>query len=408
MKKRIGFALFALGFISNSLVAQEEKSVDKYIESELVSLAGKDGVSWKSQAGDFLFKPYLLVQTRGIFNYYDDEGLSLAEQDNILNSGFGVPFALVGFAGKAFDKVTFNLAINATGKGDALLNQAWFDINVKDEFRFRIGKFKTPFNSAYLVRIGQTLTPVLPMSLSTPVNIPFSINAANPVLATGFDIGVMAHGLVAEKLEYQLGVFNGTGITQNAPTNTTSDDFGIPSLLYSGRLAFMPMGKMPLHQGDPGDLEGKYLSFAASSSYNVEANFESSNDLRFGFEVAMLWKRLFFSAEAYTLDMNFVERQQITENYKFGGGYAQLGYFVTKKLQPALRFDVMDRNSLNEDGLLYLPGVGMNYYIIGHNLKLQAFYQQLKKSGHEDLFKENDDDNGMPEHMGVLQFQFAF
>lgn len=405
--KKIIIATFMLLFSLN-IFAQKDTIQNKYIESELVSLAGKDGISWKSIGGDFLFKPYVLIQTRACFQYYDDEGLNLAEQDNILNSGFGIPYALVGFAGRAFNKVTFNLAINSAASGGAMLNQAWFDINLKDELRFRVGKFKTPYNQAYLVRIGQTLFMTPPMSLTTRVNLPFDINAVNPKIATGFDIGIQMHGLLKEKWEYRVGIFNGTGINVNSPTNSSSDEFGIPSLLYAARLAYMPFGQMPLHQGDPNDLDGKYLLIAPSVSYNVEANYESSNDLRAGLEFAFIYKRLYLSAEAYLLNMDFVERQQIKPNYTYWGSYIQAGYFVSDKLQPAVRFELFDRNSNKEDGMLYMPAVGANYFFMNHNLKIQAMYQFLGKAGHEDLFHENDDDNGMPEHKFCVQFQFAF
>lgn len=405
--KIIIIATFMLLFSLN-IFAQKDTIQNKYIESELVSLAGKDGISWKSIGGDFLFKPYVLIQTRACFQYYDDEGLNLAEQDNILNSGFGIPYALVGFAGRAFNKVTFNLAINSAASGGAMLNQAWFDINLKDELRFRVGKFKTPYNQAYLVRIGQTLFMTPPMSLTTRVNLPFDINAVNPKIATGFDIGIQMHGLLKEKWEYRLGIFNGTGINVNSPTNSSSDEFGILSLLYAARLAYMPFGQMPLHQGDPNDLDGKYLLIAPSVSYNVEANYESSNDLRVGLEFAFIYKRLYLSAEAYLMNMDFVERQQIKPNYTYWGSYIQAGYFVSDKLQPAVRFELFDRNSNKEDGMLFMPAVGANYFFMNHNLKIQAMYQFLGKAGHEDLFHENDDDNGMPEHKFCVQFQFAF
>lgn len=62
---------------------------------------------------DFLFKPYLLVQTSATVNYYDDEGLDKAyNQDNVANSGFAVPYAILGFTGKAFNKVTYNLSLS--------------------------------------------------------------------------------------------------------------------------------------------------------------------------------------------------------------------------------------------------------------------------------------------------------
>ena len=98
-----------------------------------------------------VFKPYLLVQASGNYNWYDDEGLDPAyNQDNVANSGFAIPYAVLGFTGKAFDKVTFNLSLNAAASGGALLQQAWFDVAFKPQLALRVGKFKTPFSHAYL------------------------------------------------------------------------------------------------------------------------------------------------------------------------------------------------------------------------------------------------------------------
>ena len=402
--------LIVLGlFFSIQLFAQEKDStLNKYIDNGLISIADKDGMTWQTKAGDFLFKSYTLIQTRGIANYYDDEGLNLAEQDNILNSGFEIPYALVGFAGKAFNRITFNVALNAASSGATLLNQAWFDINVKDELRFRVGKFKTPFNQAFLVKNGQTLFPLLPASLTTRVNLPYDLNSVNPKLSTGFDIGIQMHGVLQNKLGYQLGIFNGTGISVNSATNSISDDNGMPALLYSGRMVYMPQGPMPTHQGDPSRTNEKHLLVGVSGSYNVEANFESSNDLRAGFELALLYNRWYLSAEAYMLNMDFVERQQQSPVYTFWGSYMQAGYFVNSKLQPALRLDLLDRNSIKEDGILFMPAVGLNYYLSGHNLKLQTMYQFMGKAGHNSLAEKNDDDNGLAEHRLCIQLQFAF
>lgn len=402
------FALFCLLLCSESKAQQSDSTINKYIETGLISVADKDGMSWKTQAGDFLFKPYTLIQTRGIFNYYDDEGLSLAEVDNVLNSGFAIPYAIIGFAGKAFDRITFNVALNAASSGATLLNQAWFDINMSDAMRVRVGKFKTPFNQAFLVRNGTTLFPLLPASLTTRVNLPFSINSVNPVLSTGFDIGVQMHGVLDKKLSYQLGVFNGTGSAVNAATNSTSDQNGLPSLLYAGRLTFMPKGTMPTHQGSPGKWnENKWL-IGVSGSYNIEANYESSNDMRAGAEFALLYRRWYISAEGYILSMDFVERQRQSPMYSYWGGYLQAGYFIADNLQPSVRLDLFDRNSIDEAGYLYMPAIGFNYYISGHNLKLQTMYQFLGKAAHKNVAAANDDDNGMAEHMVCIQLQFAF
>lgn len=184
---------------------------DKFVESDVVRLDDKKGFSLQTRAGDFLLKPYILVQTAANLNYYDDEGLNLADQDNIANSGFSIPNAILGFSGKAFNIITFNFALNASKSGANLLQQAWFDINIADEFRIRAGKFKTPFNQAYLVTLGETLFPALPLSLTSTANVDMSLNAVNPSVGLGFDLGIQFHGLIKDKLMYQVGVFNGNG-----------------------------------------------------------------------------------------------------------------------------------------------------------------------------------------------------
>jgi hypothetical protein len=391
-----------------AFVAQAQEKNDKYIESDVVPLDGKKGFTFETRAGDFTLKPFVLVQTSAKMNYYDDEGLDLADQDNIANSGFEVGNALIGFAGKAFNRLTFNITVNAAQSGDALLQQAWVEYNVKDELRFRAGKFKTPFTQAYLVTLGETLFPSLPTSLVTPMNIPYSLNSVNPSFATGFDLGVQMHGLIRQKWEYRLGIFNGTGIGVNAARKTLSDDLGIPSLLYAARLAYMPKGNVATHQGSPADLNNNKLLVALSASYNVEANWQASNDFRAGLEFSWLFNRWYLSAEAYYLNMKFVKRQNIAPLYQFIGGYAQGGYFITDRAQLALRYDLFDRNSTGVDGYLNAPSIGFNYFLAGYNLKLQAMYQYLGKWGHSDQTERDNDDLGMAQHAAQLMLQFSF
>jgi hypothetical protein len=402
---KIRFFLFFLTAFPFFASAQED---DKYIESDVIPMAGRKGFSVQTRAGDFLFKPYALVQTTAKFNYYDDEGLELQDQDNIANSGFEIPYAIIGLSGRAFNKLTFNLVVNAAQSGGALLQQAWFDVNLKEQLRFRVGKFKTPYAQAYLVTLGETLFPVLPASLTTAVNIPHSLNAVPPNFATGFDLGVMMHGLLKGKWEYNLGIFNGTGIAVNTAQKTMSDDLGIPSLLYSGRIAFMPFGPLPSHQGRIDDMNNHKILFGLSASYNVEAEWESCNDFRTGFEFAWLYNRWYFTAEVYYMNMKFTKLQRGSYQYNFLGGYIQGGYFLTGKLQAALRYDLYDRNSTSKDGILNLPAIGLNYYLFGYNLKLQAMYQNLGRWGHTTQIDRDNDDLGMAQHAATVMLQFSF
>ncbi|MBQ8608413.1 MAG: porin, partial [Bacteroidaceae bacterium] len=266
MKKNI-FSFIGILFGMNSAMAQYEADT----ENGVVSLAGRNGFTIETKKGDFVFKPYLLVQTAANYRWYDDEGLDKAyNQDNVANSGFSVPYAVLGFTGKAFGKVSFNLSINAAASGGALLQQAWFDVAFKKELALRVGKFKTPFSHAYLTTLGETLMPALPTSLTSAVILPHSLNAVTPNIGTGFDLGVELHGLLGGKWGYEVGLFNGTGASVNSAGKTLSDDWHIPSLLYAGRFSFMPKGVMPSTQGNPNRLnEDKWL-LAVSTSMNVE------------------------------------------------------------------------------------------------------------------------------------------
>ena len=404
MKKYLYIILFFMYNALPVLAQQEEESANG-----IVSLAGREGFTISSKKGDFLFKPYLLVQTGMHLNWYDDEGLDRAyNQDNMANSGFSVPYAVLGFTGKAFGKVAFNLSINAAASSGALLQQAWFDIQWRPELQLRAGKFKTPFTHAYLTTLGETLMPQLPVSLTSSVILPYSLNAVTPQIGTGFDLGIELHGLLNGRWGYQIGLFNGTGINVNNATKTFSDDWHIPSLLYAGRLTYMPKGVMPSTQGNPNRLHENKLLLGLSASVNVESENESTNDSRVGLEFAWLYRKLYLAAEAYWMHVGFTERQKIYESYDYLGGYIQGGYFVAPRLQAALRYDLFNRNGTGKDGLLNMPAVGVNYFFKGCNLKLQAMYQYIARTGHATQLDRDNDNLGLATHSGTILLQYTF
>lgn len=403
MKKIFAIALMA------SMTITAAAQHDEDTENGIVSIGERKGFQIASKDGAFTFKPYMLVQTSAAFNYYDDEGLDKAyNQDNVANSGFAVPYAVLGFTGKVYGKVTYNLSINAAGSGSGILQQAWFDVKAKDEFCVRVGKFKTPFSHAYLTTLGETLMPSLPTSLTATVILPYSLNAVTPNIGTGFDLGAEIHGLVGGKFGYEVGVFNGTGASVNSATKTFSDDWHIPSLLYAGRISLMPKGVMPATQGNPNRLnEDKYM-IAASTSLNVESESESTNDFRAGLEFAMLKNKLYLGGEFYYMHVGFTERQKIDEGFDYIGGYVQGGYFVAPRTQLALRYDFMNRNGLDANGSINMPAVGVNYFFRGTGLKLQAMYQYTGRTGHDTQLDRDNDDLGLAVHSAKVMLQYTF
>ena len=304
--------------------------------------------------------------------------------------------------------MAFNLSINAAASSGALLQQAWFDIQWRPELQLRAGKFKTPFTHAYLTTLGETLMPQLPVSLTSSVILPYSLNAVTPQIGTGFDLGIELHGLLNGRWGYQIGLFNGTGINVNNATKTFSDDWHIPSLLYAGRLTYMPKGVMPSTQGNPNRLHENKLLLGLSASVNVESENESTNDSRVGLEFAWLYRKLYLAAEAYWMHVGFTERQKIYESYDYLGGYIQGGYFVAPRLQAALRYDLFNRNGTGKDGLLNMPAVGVNYFFKGCNLKLQAMYQYIARTGHATQLDRDNDNLGLATHSGTILLQYTF
>ncbi|MCH5310976.1 MAG: porin [Prevotella sp.] len=404
MKKNI-IAIIAAAMMPAALMAQNEEDT----ENGVMSLAGKEGFTIGTKKGDFVFKPYMMVQTTAQYNYYDDEGLDKAyNQDNVANSGFAIPYAIIGFTGKAYDKVTFNVSMNAAASGANILQQAWLDVKLKNEVAFRVGKFKTPFSHAYLTTLGETLLPQLPTSLTASVIMPYSLNAVTPNIGTGFDLGVEMHGLLGGKIGYEVGIFNGTGSAVNNATKTFSDDWHIPSLLYAGRITFMPKGVMPATQGNPDRLHEDKWMLGLSTSMNVESENESTNDYRAGLEFAMLKNKLYIAAEAYYMHVGFTKRQKIDKTFNYLGGYVQGGYFVAPRLQLVARYDFMDRNGTDAKGFLNIPAVGFNYFFKGCGLKLQGMYQYTARSGHATQLDRDNDDLGLTTHSATFLLQYCF
>ncbi|MBD5189437.1 MAG: porin [Bacteroidales bacterium] len=403
MKKIFTIATLAL----LSLTAQAQYDADT--ENGVVSFAGRKGFVWESKDGKFEFKPYLMVQTAVDFNWYDSEGLDPAyNQDNVHNTGFSIPYAVLGFTGRAFGFITYNLSINAASSGAGILQQAWADMKVSDGFAVKVGKFKTPFTHATLTTLGETLFPTLPLSLTSPVIMPYSLNAVTPSMMTGFDLGVEFHGMIKGKWGYEAGLFNGTGSNVNLATKTFSDDWHIPSLLYAARFTYQPWGVMPATQGNPRQLDLDKLLVGISGSMNVESENESTNDFRAGIEAAWMHKRLYLAAEAYFMHVGFTKRQKIDDSFNYLGGYVQGGYFFTDRIQGALRYDFFDRNGLDKGGLLNMPAIGMNYYFKGVNLKLQAMYRYMGRTGHATQLDRDNDDLGLATHNATVQIQYTF
>ena len=55
-----------------------------------------------------------------------------------------------------------------------------------------------------------------------------------------------------------------------------------------------------------------------------------------------------------------------------------------------------------------MPAVGVNYFFKGCNLKLQAMYQYVARTGHETQLDRDNDNLGLATHSATVQLQYTF
>lgn len=55
-----------------------------------------------------------------------------------------------------------------------------------------------------------------------------------------------------------------------------------------------------------------------------------------------------------------------------------------------------------------MPAVGLNYYFKSVNLKLQAMYRYIGRTGHKTQLDRDNDDLGLAQHNGTILIQYTF
>ena len=65
-------------------------------------------------------------------------------------------------------------------------------------------------------------------------------------------------------------------------------------------------------------------------------------------------------------------------------------------------------NGTGDDGFLNMPAVGVNYFFKGCNLKLQAMYQYIARTGHDTQLDRDNDNLGLATHSATVMLQYTF
>jgi phosphate-selective porin OprO and OprP len=399
VKTRVAAAgILALVLVSQHAMAKtlEEVLKEKGVitEQDLKSVTKEDKISYKLgngftfQSADERFKLSLggRLQTRYTLDDYD------VKPDV---SKFEIKRMYIWLKGNAYSKdltykVQYNLAANTDSQSGSNGNLLECFLNYRpiEEFQIEAGQDEVPFTRQEINSSGAL--EFVDRSIAT--------NTFKPT----YDIGVNLHGKIAKGLvEYDAGIWNGTG--QNTPRSTNTPAFNT-------RIAFSPFGEVPYSEGDfdrtspprvtiggayfrntlkISTTAGGVTSFGekvfgdgyksssgwlgSSSGLSALGTAGVSETLAIQeaeADLAFRWLGASVEAEYF---LGQAEGNTTGKELRAHGFYAQAGYFIIPEhLQLAVRYNYVDPNRTASNNLVTETQGAVSYYFHRHNLKLQG------------------------------------
>jgi hypothetical protein len=246
--------------------------------------------------------------------------------------------------------------------------------------QLRAGKFKVPFGR-------QQLTSSFQQQLADR-------SLVSDEFARGDDDGVMVWGTPAGgRVEYYLGVFNGEGNNRNAQQDGANQ--------WAARLVVAPLGpfaytgsalqasdKVSLALGLNANLNGGWLydvngvaglqgpTHSCTAQGCTADRGDQASVLSTGADAALRWRGLSASAAVFRRSVD--PRQAGLARREATGWYAQVGAFaVPARLEAGVRVGALDPDDTRAMDRVRELTPFVNYYVHGHDLKLQADYTRL-------------------------------
>jgi hypothetical protein len=330
-----------------------------------------------------LFKLVIGARMQGRFTFEkieshktNDAGEDIAATTKDPEYDFRIARARLKLSGHVFSERVAYLFQVDFGKGNPMLKDYYADLGlVPDVLYLRVGQFKRPFSRQQITSSGN-------QELVDRAITDKSFGA-------GRDIGVMLHNNYEKspKLEWALGMFNGTGETpwlDGDVTSTVNDDGSVsseisPKSAYTNvPTRFKPalVGRIGFNTGkikgySEADLEGGPFRLGMGTS--VQANFDSDETGGAGTkgEVDFIMKAAGFSLNGAAY-LASVQDGAGFKDQKYGawGLHAQAGYVIKEHVQPVVRYALVDPDG-DDNNTQEIMG-GLSIYIFQHNLKWQT------------------------------------
>lgn len=311
------------------------------------------------------------------------------------NQNFDVGLARLALSGTMFDpKLNYFMQIQGSTFGnnnDITMLDWWMKYNFVPEFALQGGRYVLPFSRQFYTHPG---------------NLLFS-DLSEADYAFNLPRGIGAH--ISGKLgpvSYHAAMLNSVRALDAPGQQNIGSNIGA-----LGRLELDILKPYGYFETSPKPVTEPQLSVGVAVAYNPIDGTSSFQNLttkdsttNVTVDLGFRWDQLSFQAAGYYRHDQFTT-PGLGDGDDFGY-YSQLGYYlVPGKWELAGRVSGVEFDKLNVSGVYHRTTAysgGLNYYIHGHNLKLQTDY----------TFLDNDGFRGQPKardaHRFRLQAQFLF
>lgn len=317
---------------------------------------------------DITFKPGLRLQTRYEYN---------AETNN---NDISIARFRLKAGGEVYEIANYYLEMKIDGTGrsgsspTAAVENGWIDFAYSNALVGRAGLYDVPFSRDALTSDSKLLLVDRSLIKDALTSFGFADNG----------IGVMARGRPFDgRFEYAVGAFN----------NDKFDGFRTSSSKQSN--ALMPMARVAVDLLDPAppfgyaDYRASYIGKGQRLTIGTNGGWlgNAENGPTQDFDIFAWGADLFFNSGPWTLQAEY-DWFRLTGNVDQSnhGWYVQGGYLLEAlnhgldevapwfpDLEVAARYQQLDARSYRSTNEKQ-PGVGMNFYIHEHNLKIQTDY----------------------------------